>query len=222
VYLDTLCITMATTPQEPGRRKTRAEARQQTRTRLLEAAWEVFAERGFGPAAVEDIATRAGFTRGAFYSNFADKEAIFLALMDDRLARRVAGVREVMASSSPLALFSDLRMWSDGVEEDPRWLPLMAEFRAHALRSETAREHLGERERALRKLYARAIQAQFDAAGAVPPAPVEDMALLLQALDQSLPVQRALDPDEVPEGALFDALSMLFRAAVALSEQEGR
>jgi len=207
--------------QGPVQRKTRGQAREETRTRLLEAAWEVFAERGYGAAAVEDIATRAGFTRGAFYSNFADKDAIFLALMDDRLARRVAGVSQVMERSSPLALFSDLRTWSDGVEEDPRWLPLMAEFRAHALRSETAREHLGQRERALRKLYARAIQAQFDAVGARPPAPVEDMALVLQALDQSLPVQRALDPEEVPEGALFDALGMLFRAAVALSEREG-
>ena len=171
---------------------------------------------------MEDIAGRAGFTRGAFYSNFADKEAIFLALMDARLAGRVAAVTQIMKDSTPLALFSDLRTWSDGAKDDPMWLPLMAEFRAHALRSETARQQLGERERALRRLFGQAIQAQFEAAGVEPPAPLEELALIVQALDHGLLVQRALDPDDVPEGALFDALLLLFRAGVALSKPGGR
>lgn len=212
---------MATTEQGAPRRKTRAEGRKETQTRLLAAAWEVFAERGFGATSVEDIAARAGFTRGAFYSNFADKEEIFLTLMDDRLARRVSGVTEVMQESSALALFSDLRAWDAGIHEEPMWLPLMAEFRAYALRSESARKRLAERERSLRRLYAKAIAAQFQAVGITPPAPAEDLALIVQALDHWLPVQRALDSDGVPEDALFDALTLLFRAAVALAERQG-
>jgi AcrR family transcriptional regulator len=201
-------------------RKTRVEARQETRTRLLAAAWEVFAEDGFGAASIEDIASRAGFTRGAFYSNFADKEEIFLALMDDRLARRVAGVSKVMSESSPLALFGDLRAWNAGLHEEPMWLPLMAEFRAHALRNDSARERLADRERSLRGLYAEAIEAQFEAVGVTPPAPVEDMALVVQALDHWLPLQQALDAVAAPDDALFDALAWLFRAALALAEQQ--
>jgi AcrR family transcriptional regulator len=199
-------------------RKTRLESRQETRARLLVAAWEVFSERGFGAASVEEVAARAGFTRGAFYSNFADKEEIFLALMDDRLASRIAGVAAVMRSSSPGALFADLRAWNAGIDEDPAWLPLMAEFRAHALRSESARERLAERERTLRRLYAEGIQAQFDQVGVTPPAPVEQLALVVQALDHWLPVQGALDGDAAPDDTLFDILALLFRAVVALAD----
>lgn len=210
---------MGTRGQRVIRRTTRAEARESTRHRLLAAAWEAFVERGFAGASVEDIAARAGFTRGAFYSNFADKEEIFAALMDEQLARRVAGVTEVMESSSPLALFADLRSWSAGAKESDAWLPLMAEFRAHALRNESARQRLAERERALRVLYAKAIRAQFEAVGVEPPGPVEDLAVVVQALDHWLPVQAALDP-EVAEEVFFDTLLLLFRAAVALAERE--
>ena len=48
--------------------------RQATRERLLDAAFEVFAEQGVHASTVEQIAERAGFTRGAFYSNFTTKE----------------------------------------------------------------------------------------------------------------------------------------------------
>ena len=54
--------------------------RQATRDRVLEAASEVFAERGFHGATVEDICERAGFTRGAFYSNFSSKDDLVLEL----------------------------------------------------------------------------------------------------------------------------------------------
>ena len=62
--------------------------RQQTRERLLDAAIEVFAEDGLQGAAVETICARAGFTRGAFYSNFSSKEQLFLVLLEREFDRR--------------------------------------------------------------------------------------------------------------------------------------
>lgn len=62
--------------------------RRQTRTRLLEAAIEVFAEEGLHGASVEAICSRANFTRGAFYSNFESKEQLFLSLFERELERR--------------------------------------------------------------------------------------------------------------------------------------
>ena len=53
-----------------------------TVTALLDAALELFADRGFGATSIPDICARAGLTKGAFYSNFTDKEALFLALLD--------------------------------------------------------------------------------------------------------------------------------------------
>ena len=62
--------------------------RRATRDRLLEAAASVFAELGLQGASVEAVCSRAGFTRGAFYSNFASKEELFLALLQGELDRR--------------------------------------------------------------------------------------------------------------------------------------
>jgi AcrR family transcriptional regulator len=204
------------------RPKTRAESQADTRARLMAAAWAVFAERGFGSTSVEAVASRAGFTRGAFYSNFADKEAIFLALVLEHLNGRAAAVGRVLRRSGPLTVFADLRAWNEDEPDDPRWLPLMAEFRAHALRNETARAGLAAHERALRDLYGQAIRAQFDVVGITPTSPIEHMALVVQALDHWFGVQRAIEPEGVPEGALFEILATLFRAEIALAEREGQ
>jgi AcrR family transcriptional regulator len=70
----------------PARRSARREI---TRQRVLDAAREVFAERGVIGGTVEDICERAGFTRGAFYSNFADKDDVLQALIAREHARLV-------------------------------------------------------------------------------------------------------------------------------------
>lgn len=203
-------------------RKSRAESREETRQRLLDAGLAVFSERGYAGTSVEEIASRAGYTRGAFYSNFADKEELFFALMDARMERRVAEVAEVMASSTPAEVFADLERWSETSQGDDRGerLRLFAEFRAHALRSETVRVRLAEREQALRALYGQAIAGLFDAVGVAPPGDVEDLALIVQVLDNYLPIQARLEEGSIRDGFLFDALTLLFRASVALSNAE--
>lgn len=209
---------MAGRKQAPSPRRSRAERREETRQQVLDAALEVFGERGFASTSVEEIAARAGFTRGAFYSNFADKDAVFLALMDDRMADRVAEITNLMSVSSPLAVFADLQAWSSDASDGPERLRLTAEFRAHAMRDPMARRQLEIRDRALREAYGRAIAAQFDAVGVEPPAPIVQIAVIVQALDMMMPQLRAIDPKGVPESALFDALSLLFAAGVSLSE----
>lgn len=66
----------------PAKRLTRDESREQTRAKLIAAARTVFAKEGFGGASVDRIAEEAGFTKGAFYSNFESKEDIFLQLLE--------------------------------------------------------------------------------------------------------------------------------------------
>src|SRR4051812_29687054 len=68
----------------PTERLTRAEQRERTRDALLDAAGRVFVERGFSGASVEAIAAEAGYTRGAFYSNFASKDELFAELLQRR------------------------------------------------------------------------------------------------------------------------------------------
>ena len=74
-------------------RLTRKEKRAETRARLLDAAEQVFLRRGLQGSSVEEIAAEAGFTRGAFYSNFKSKEELFVELLQDRVYRQYAGSR---------------------------------------------------------------------------------------------------------------------------------
>ena len=88
---------MAASPQ----RRSRAEAQAETRRRLLEAAAQVIRERGFGAASVEAIAAAAGFTRGAFYSNFETKEQLFVELLHERVYDGYRRMRRTFLARAP-------------------------------------------------------------------------------------------------------------------------
>ncbi|UOR01309.1 TetR/AcrR family transcriptional regulator [Leucobacter allii] len=88
-----------TTPASPA--PAPSARRLATRERLLEAAVEVFAEEGLQGASVEAVCQRAGFTRGAFYSNFSSKEELFLALLEREFARRAANLEAKTAEIAP-------------------------------------------------------------------------------------------------------------------------
>jgi len=78
------------------RRLTRAEAKAQTRERLLDAAARLFASQGFADTGVEKIAESAGYPVGALYSNFDNKEQLFLELLSTRLSDRISSVAEIL------------------------------------------------------------------------------------------------------------------------------
>jgi AcrR family transcriptional regulator len=73
--------------------KAPTRSRENTRQRLMDAAMEVFAEVGLDAASVEAICDRAGFTRGAFYSNFDTKDELFLQLAARVASDRVSAVQ---------------------------------------------------------------------------------------------------------------------------------
>lgn len=85
----------------PESAETPSARRMATRDRLLGAAAEVFAEEGLQGASVEMICTRAGFTRGAFYSNFESKEQLFLELLEREVERRATHLAEQATALEP-------------------------------------------------------------------------------------------------------------------------
>lgn len=116
---------------EKPRRLSRAEARAQTRERLLDAAAEVFARKGYGAASVELIAESAGFSVGAVYSNFSGKEQLFSELMSQRAAGRVEAIVAAMGSAreqgeDPLAVLG--RMLIAAADKDIEAAALQSEF----------------------------------------------------------------------------------------------
>jgi AcrR family transcriptional regulator len=80
-------------------RWTRERRIEHTRALLLDAAEEVFAEKGFTPATLDDIAHAAGYTKGAIYKHFATKEELFLAVSDRYWRRYFDNFAEVMSSA---------------------------------------------------------------------------------------------------------------------------
>lgn len=118
-------------------------SRENTRARLLDAATQLFAEVGLDGASVEAVCDRAGFTRGAFYSNFESKDELFLELAasvaDVRLAAVRARVDEMTADGAlvegcdPLVLVQDIM---DLGGDDRLGVMLMSEIRIRALRDE--------------------------------------------------------------------------------------
>ena len=82
-------------------RLTRRESRDSTRARLIESAGRVFVRAGFDAASVEQIAEEAGFSRGAFYSNFKSKDGLFLELLDRK---------RIETQNSLSAIFQEKRM----------------------------------------------------------------------------------------------------------------
>jgi len=82
-------MTSASARQPAKRRLSRAEAKAQTRTALLESAQQVFAEEGYANASLDQIAAEAGYTKGAVYAHFASKEELFLELLSNGLIRQI-------------------------------------------------------------------------------------------------------------------------------------
>jgi AcrR family transcriptional regulator len=127
-------------PIQKRKRLTHEQSKAQTRGRLLEVGRQHILQHGLGGAAAERIAEDAGYSRGAFYGNFTDKDDLFLAIVQQDEQKRFAIFQEVLQGSHPstelLALFRSA--FADRIT-DPTWIILQAEFEAGGLRSEKMR-----------------------------------------------------------------------------------
>jgi AcrR family transcriptional regulator len=119
-------------------------SRTNTRARLLAAAHTVFCEHGFPATTVEDICAAAGFTRGAFYSNFSTTDELFLALWDERADRIIDGARVLVGLLATHADPFDVTKAAliDLELVEPGWFVLNTEFFLHALRHPEVAEQL--------------------------------------------------------------------------------
>lgn len=202
-------------------RLTRAEKKAETRASLLEAAAEVFAARGFQAASVDQVAEAAGFTKGAVYAHFESKEDLFLAVLDERFAGRVAEVRDVL--DEPLELGAQAREAGQGfmayLDADPRWAPLFFEFWAHAVRNPDVATKLVPRYRAVREAVAEAIERRGRELGHEPPIPAGDVAAMTFAMANGMALEHALEPEAVPAELYGTMLEIFFRGLAALAEE---
>jgi len=191
---------------------TRAEKQARTRAALLDAAARVFVERGFQRASVELIAAEAGFTRGAFYSNFATKEELFAELLQDRVYSVYRQMAEDAAGPErPTLRQTGERLAAIQGHAEGRWLfRLWLELLAHASRDDQFRQIAAGFWSANRALSAQAIAGAYAGASRKPPLAPEDLATAMIALDIGLALQHFVDPDAVPLRTYPDLFELLF------------
>jgi AcrR family transcriptional regulator len=131
--------TSAARPQRPprpgGSSQRVTKRRAESRAKLIEAALRVFAAKGFGQVRIEDVCAAAGYTRGAFYSQFASLEELFFTLYDDRaqvIARQVTEALTVEDTIPGSEAVIDRVCATLLLDRD--WLLIKTDFLLHAAR----------------------------------------------------------------------------------------
>ena len=184
-------------------RAARAEGRD-GRAALLEAAMEVFAERGYRDASVDEIAARAGYSKGAIYFHFSGKEDLFFALLEERVDRPLYAALELLATGPPEHDMSveASRRFGELFREQRELLLLDQEYRSLAVRDSRLRVRYAERQRRLRSAFGAAVAARAEHLGAPPVDNPDEAAGALLALVSGLFQEKLIDPSWVSDGLL--------------------
>jgi AcrR family transcriptional regulator len=188
--------------------------RDETRDKLFEAAARVFEEQGIGGASIEAIAAAAGFTRGAFYSNFVSKDELIIAMLEDHVAQSIRRSLDLLAKHQNLDDFLDAFKRMDRSQQDPlgRSPLLHMEMILFVARAEKRRPELAKRLRARRKLIADIVETTLNDSGR--PASVNPAwtAAVVLALEDGFRLHRLIDPETTPADSFLRALSDLRRS----------
>ncbi len=201
--------------EQASARMTREQSKANTRERLLAAARGAFASSGFHGASVEEIASRAGFSTGALYSNFDGKEDLFLVLMEreiDLHAREIAQAVSVRESVAERAT-GGARQWMTMIEREPELLLLFMEFWAYGVRDTKVRPKVAARFAQVRRMLTKLIEdgvREFELELEIP---AEQLAVAIDALADGIARQKLADPGAVPDELMGRVLSLLFSAA---------
>jgi AcrR family transcriptional regulator len=205
----------ATATSGAPKRLTRKQRQAETRSRLLDAAERVFLRRGLHGSSVEEISAEAGYTRGAFYSNFKSKDELFVELLQDRVYRNYAQMAE-QAQEQPGTPRERLRWGIERVrdvqkDEGGKWLfRLWLECLTQAARDDEFQKLAATFWSGNRAILAEQIEATYREIGREPPLPPKQIATAMIALDVGLAVQHLVDPDEAPLDDYVPLFDLLF------------
>jgi AcrR family transcriptional regulator len=195
----------------PRKRLSREESREQTRLRLLEAAAVIIAKKGLTATSVEDIAAHAGYTRGAFYSNFKSKSDLFIELLrldhqdiQEDLQKLLDADLSVEDLQKHLTLF-----YAQCYRDDSNYI-IWAEARLHAMRDAKFRQRMNALCLEKRDLIAYFIDQFGQRMNFSLPGPAADYALATIALMDGMLYFNIIMPNELPDAAAESVLGNIF------------
>jgi len=203
-------------PQSPSPARVRRPGRAAVRRRLLDAALQVFAEQGFASASLDQVAEAAGLTKGAIYSNFAGKDDLFFAMMQDQVLNRIETIGTVLAGAaagtdSQQSLRDTGRLLTEAFTKQREWQLVFLDFWQRAVRDDEVRAQFVAHRRAMRAAIARNIERVLGRAPALGELTVDDAVTVVLALSNGLAIEQYADPDTVPDDLLGRVLAQLAR-----------
>jgi AcrR family transcriptional regulator len=176
---------------------TRERRLERTRTLLLDAAEEVFAEKGFTPASLDDIARTAGYTKGAIYKHFTTKEDLFLAVSDRYWRRYFDNFAEVLSAATEVGateLDAVAQRWRQlSIDRGAEHAALGLEFTLYLLRNPEARERVSAKRSEVVEALADFIVKGIDRMGGSLLIPALTLAQVLVATSDSVVLGSQLD-----------------------------
>ncbi len=178
---------------------------------MIQAAEKIFARDGFEAARLEEIAAEAGYTRGAFYASFANKEDLFLALLEREISSRIGDVEKQIAGfREPVQKLHAVREFLLTMSQDRRWSLLSLEFKLFAVRHPEARARLAAMNRRLLGSRVGILRAAMEGSGREPPASVSSVAISFSSLTHALALEHMLDRVVMPEDEVKKILGNYF------------
>jgi TetR/AcrR family transcriptional regulator, transcriptional repressor of aconitase len=197
-------------PKAIKQRLSRQESRLETRTKLLDSAAQLFARGGYEGASVDLIAESAGYSKGAFYSNFESKEAIFLELLDAHKRREIDALAQLLAQDIPASeLVSLIRNSETGRVSYFDFGFLSSEFQLQACRDKTFAKTYAKLHRTHRDTMAGLVTKLFAKLNRIPPSDPKDLADIIMALTTGLSLQRTSVQGPLRKGFVTEAILLV-------------
>jgi AcrR family transcriptional regulator len=192
---------------------TRVQQQAVTRERLLAAAERVIDRNGFGGASIDQISAEAGYSKGAIYSNFESKEAVFLELLRLYMERDMAALQQIVALESD-QLAPALTRWLETMDIETDCPLLVTELQLQARRSPAFAKRYYALQAEQTRTLAKILERYFEAAGKPLPMDAQDLARSLTALSHGLSLQHPATKPGTPNpaGQAIDALLKLLIA----------
>jgi AcrR family transcriptional regulator len=197
-------------------RLSRAERREQTRQELLSAAEACFVSRGFHASSVDEVAERAGYTKGAVYSNFAAKEDLFFAVYARRVEQVLTEVAPGLRQLGAERAFDQLATGAmHRRDPDDGWRAVFFEFWAHVVRHPELRERFAAIHARFLEPLAEAVRQLAEDRGLALPSDVtaSQVAVAWNAMEVGLNLERLTQPQTV-DRALARRMGRLLLDAV--------
>jgi AcrR family transcriptional regulator len=200
--------------------RTQEERKAETRSRLLAAAAELFADHGVDAVSVDAVAEAAGRTSGAVYAHFGSKQGLLLALLDSwKDSVLTVLLAEVAVTDSPAGQLG--AVWANVSDDSGRdsspWPLLEHELWLRAARDPEVADVVRARNAEALRYSARRIDGWTSAVGATPGSDPEELAVLVKALLTGLAMQKRLDPDAVPDDLALRGLAALVGLPTAVT-----